>query len=122
MWNEHDDVEWHLIYSGSGSVGGGSWLEEVSYLGNGEWLTRIYDDPAWTFDAGLPMEPEQKSSSEIVEWVWSMDSASEEDAATLPREHALLEVATSMGDESAAAMLRRSLDQAKINNESLRVS
>jgi hypothetical protein len=52
------DVDWHIIYEGSGSITGNSWIEEVAYLGDEQWLLKLYDDPAWSFEPEEPMQPE----------------------------------------------------------------
>lgn len=104
-----EDLDWRVIYEGDGAVDGGNWFEEVTYLGNERWLIRLYDDPAWAFDAEEPMEPEEKSTEELVAWVRSIDSANAEDAAKRARERALLEAAKAVGDKKCVALLTRSL-------------
>lgn len=116
MNKKAEDLEWHSLYEGSGSVAGGSWFEEVAYLGDGKWLLRIYDDPAWTLAPEEPMEPETIVSASLVDLAWTMDTASEEDASTLPRVRALLEAAELVADETTAIALKRSLSDVEPKN------
>ena len=105
-----DDLDWHVIFAGSGSVTGNDWLEEVCYVGQERWLLRVRDDPAWSFDPiEEELEHEEKSSAELVEWVRSIDTAGME--ATLERRRNLHDVAVAVGAGQCAALLQVVLAQ-----------
>ncbi|SDT98052.1 hypothetical protein SAMN05216296_1039 [Pseudomonas pohangensis] len=109
MEHSHEDLDWHTIYEGSGSVADNSWIEEVAYLGSEKWLLRLYDDPAWSFEPEAPMEPEAKTSQELVAWVESIDSASDEDVIEKPRQKSLYEAAVNSGAKECAELLENIL-------------
>jgi hypothetical protein len=99
------DVDWHIIYEGSGSITGNSWIEEVAYLGDEQWLLKLYDDPAWSFEPEEPMQPEEKNSEELVDWVKSIDSASNKDSFARPRQKSLYDVAKNLGATRCVKLL-----------------
>ena len=84
MKQSNDELEWHVIYEGSGNYSGSGWIEDVAHLGNEKWLLRPYDDPAWSFEPEDPIDPEEKTSDGLVDWVRSIDSASDEDSSEKP--------------------------------------
>jgi hypothetical protein len=96
MKQDDKDVDWHIIYEGS-ALTCNSWIEEVAYLGNEQWLLRLYDDPSWSFEDEEPMQPEKKTSDELVAWVRYIDSASDKDSFARPREKSLYDVAIDLG-------------------------
>jgi hypothetical protein len=105
MKQDDKDVDWHIIYEGSGSITGNSWIEEVAYLGDEQWLLKLYDDPAWSFEPEEPMQPEEKNSEELVDWVKSIDSASNKDSFARPRQKSLYEVAKNLGATRCVKLL-----------------
>jgi len=107
MKKTNEDLKWHVIYEGSGSITGNSWIEEVAYLGNEQWLLRIYDDPAWSFDPDEPMLPEKKTSDELVTFVASIDAVGGEDA--LPRQKSLYDAAIRSGAIQCIELLKESI-------------
>ena len=105
MKQDDKDVDWHIIYEGS-AVTCNSWIEEVAYLGNEQWLLRLYDDPSWSFEAEKPMQPEKKTSDELVSWVRYIDSASDKDSFARPREKSLYDVAIDLGATRCVELLQ----------------
>ena len=101
MKQDDKDVDWHIIYEGS-ALTCNSWIEEVAYLGNEQWLLRLYDDPSWSFDVEEPMQPEKKTSDELVSWVRYIDSASDK---ARPREKSLYDVAIDLGATRCVELL-----------------
>ncbi len=105
MKQDDKDFDWHIIYEGS-ALTCNSWIEEVAYLGNEQWLLRLYDDPSWSFEAEEPMQPEKKTSDELVAWVRYIDSASDKDSFARPREKSLYDVAIDLGARRCAELLQ----------------
>lgn len=99
--------EWYVLYNGSGSVSGNDWLEEVCYIGQGQWLLSLRDDPAWSLGEVSVQEPEERTSAELASWVVDMDSTDGE--GSFPRVETLLTIATQVGDSQCAAPLHRFL-------------
>ncbi len=94
-------LDWHIIYEGTGSLSGNDWIEEVAYLGNERWLLKLYDDPAFSFEPEPPMEPEEKSTEELVAWVKEIDDVSNEDH----RQLALYKASKLAGSSQCAQLL-----------------
>ena len=101
MKQDDKDVDQHIIYEGS-ALTCNSWIEEVAYLGNEQWLLRLYDDPSWSFEPGEPMQPEKKTSDELVAWVRYLDSASDK---ARPRQKSLYDVAIDLGARRCVELL-----------------
>lgn len=101
--------EWHVIFNGSGSVTGNDWIEEVCYLGNEEWLLRLYDDPIWSLSPAAQEQCDQKTSSKLVEWVRLIDTAEFEE--NFDRRRTLLEIADNVGAEQCTQMLKAELSK-----------
>ena len=100
--------EWQLLYTGTGSVTGNDWLEEVCYLGQEKWLLSHRDDPAWSIGEVEVQEPDEKSSAELAVWVQDMDAADGEEAPL--RVQSLLKIATEVGAPECVAILRRFME------------
>jgi hypothetical protein len=99
------DSEWYELFQGSGSASGNSWIEEVCYLGQEQWMLSLRDDPLWTFDSSAfsAQEPDDHSSSSLVNWVIDMDATDDDVERT--RCHALLAIAEAVGAVQCAALL-----------------
>ena len=105
-----DELDWHVIFEGSGSITGNGWLEEVCYVGDEQWLLRLRDDLVWSLGPVEEVpEHEGKSSAELVAWVRSIDTAGKE--TTQERRRALYNVAVEVGAAQCAAMLQHVLSQ-----------
>ncbi len=121
MKQDDKDFDWHIIYEGS-ALTCNSWIEEVAYLGNEQWLLRLYDDPSWSFEAEEPMQPEKKTSDELVSWVRYIDSVSDK---ARPREKSLYDVAIDLGATRCVELLssnrmssqKENTDMTKIGKE-----
>ncbi len=98
MKQDDKDVDWHIIYEGS-ALTCNSWIEEVAYLGNEQWLLRLYDDPSWSFEDEEPMQPEKKTSDELVAWVKYIDSFAR------PRQKSLYDVAIDLSARRCVELL-----------------
>jgi len=101
------ESEWHVLYNGAGSVSGNDWLEEVCYVGQGQWLLSLRDDSAWSLGEVEVQEPEERTSAELASWVQDMDSTDGE--GIYSRVESLLAIATRVGDSHCAALLHRFL-------------
>jgi hypothetical protein len=107
-----DDLKWHIIYEGSGSLAGNNWFEEVAYIGNEKWLLRSIEDPAWpSFEPQEPIGPDEKTSAELVSWVKWIDSTDPADSIEKPRQKALYEVAKNIGVTRCADLLQQLLNE-----------
>ena len=100
--------KWQLLFSGSGSVTGNDWLEEVCYLGQEQWLLSLRDDPVWCMGEVEIQEPDAKTSAELAMWVQDMDSADGDERHF--RVRSLLKIATGVGAKECAAILERFIE------------